>query len=44
MLGQAPTRSERYEAYRREWDRREVEMDPDALAKGELVGRAVLRP
>ncbi len=28
VLGDAPTRSARYEAYRREWDRREAEMDP----------------
>ncbi len=27
VLGQAPTRSERYQAYRREWERREVEGD-----------------
>jgi CDGSH-type Zn-finger protein len=28
VLGQAPDRSERYEAYRREWERREAEQDP----------------
>lgn len=28
VLGEAPTRSERYQAYRREWDRRSEEMDP----------------
>ena len=27
VLGGLPTRSERYEAYRREWDRREAELD-----------------
>ena len=27
VLGGHPTRSERYEAYRREWDRREAETD-----------------
>jgi len=27
VLGQAPTRSERYQAYRREWDRREADLD-----------------
>ncbi len=27
VLGRLPTRSERYEAYRREWDRREAELD-----------------
>jgi MoaA/NifB/PqqE/SkfB family radical SAM enzyme len=28
VLGDAPARSERYQAYRREWDRREAESDP----------------
>ena len=28
ILGREPTRSERYEAYRREWDRREAQLDP----------------
>jgi hypothetical protein len=28
VLGSAPARSEAYEAYRREWDRREVAMEP----------------
>ncbi|HWX25763.1 MAG TPA: radical SAM protein, partial [Vicinamibacteria bacterium] len=28
VLGDLPSRSERYEAYRREWDRRETAMDP----------------
>jgi len=27
VLGQTPARSERYQAYRREWERREAEMD-----------------
>ena len=27
VLGQAPTRSERYQAYRHEWDRREADLD-----------------
>ena len=28
VLGGLPSRSERYEAYRREWDRREAAQDP----------------
>jgi hypothetical protein len=28
VLGEAPARSERYEAYRREWERREAQSDP----------------
>ncbi len=28
VLGEAPARSERYQAYRREWDRRAEELDP----------------
>src|SRR5678815_869411 len=28
VLGGLPTRSERYEAYRKEWDRREAALDP----------------
>ena len=28
VLGEAPTRAAGYEAYRREWDRREAEWDP----------------
>ena len=27
VLGQAPARSDRYQDYRREWERREAEMD-----------------
>ena len=28
VLGELPTRSERYEAYRAEWERREADLDP----------------
>src|SRR5205809_914693 len=38
VLGAVPGRSERYEAYRREWDRRESETDPsDHPVHGDIM-------